>query len=404
MPQIANEELKKEVRNYGASEFPYSAPKETKDKLRSNIEKDLQAKMEQLRSLRESDAQHRAVDMTLGQFVREAWGLSDGEDLDSFYKTLGISPSGDTIENLFNKGGDTPDGFRWLVPEVIREAVRLGLRRQPMYPNLMANEQMIEQRSITMPEINKSGAVPKETGERETLPIGTMTFNERQVSINKVGVGMEITDEVQNYVALNVLSQYLQDVGVNLGLALDNLAINILVNGDQSGGGMSAPTIGVENPGSPGTYSYKDFLRAWFRMGRIGRSISTILTQEGDAIDISEISEFKGLAGLATTQDIRIATPIPSSQQIRVHGGVPNNQAMMIDPNNAMVKLTSRAMQVESERIAQKQLTGTYVTTTTGFANLFRDARLLIDRTQDFANQGFPSWMDVDSAEDYVIN
>ena len=309
---------------------------------------------------------------------------------------LGIDPSLHTIDSLFNFTDDIDSGFRWLVPEVIREAIRLGLRRGPIYPSLIAADETVSQPTVTMPKIDKSEATPKKTGEAESIRMGTMTFGQRDVKLDKTAVGINMTDEVVQYVALNTLSIFLQDVGVNLGLALDNQAINVLINGDQADGSMSAATIGVETTTE---FNYIDFLRPWFRMGRLGRMPSKILSREEEAIAIVEIPEFKALAGKATLKDIRISTPIPTSQDLSIHGGLPANHFMLVHPEAAMIKLTSQALKVESERIASKQITGTYVSTTVGFANILRDARLLVHNVPLFTAAGFPTWMDVDAAE-----
>ena len=57
------------------------------------------------------------------------------------------------------------------------EAVRLGLRKNPIYPDLIAAEENVSQPKVTMPSINMSDAMPKKIGEAETIPVGTTSFN-----------------------------------------------------------------------------------------------------------------------------------------------------------------------------------------------------------------------------------
>lgn len=146
-------------------------------------------------------------------------------------------------------------------------------------------------------------------------------------------------------------------------------------------------------------FTYRDMLRAWLRLGRIGRTPSRILSNEGPALDILELDEFKGFAGQtkAPTQ-LNFDSPIPNVQNYSVHGAMPeSDQIMLIDTVNALIKLNAGALRVEADRIVEKGLNATFVTQTTGFATLFRDARLIIDKSVAFGspdNATFPTWMD----------
>jgi hypothetical protein len=377
--------------------------KENSSLVKKNILSDMKGNVMKLDALRSGGLDKNPIDINLAQYAKQAYGFSpsDNGSPDSFYEALGINPSLHTIDSLFNFADDINEGFRWLVPEVIREAVRLGLRRGPIYTDLIAADETVSQPKVTMPKIDKSNATPKKLGEAETISMGTISFGQRDVKLDKVGVGINITDEVTQYVSLSTLSIYLQDVGVNLGLALDTEAINVLVNGDQIDGSMSAPVIGVDTTSA---FNYVDFLNPWFRMGRLGRMPSKIISREAEAIDIVQIAEFKALAGKATLQSINISTPIPTTQDLRIHGGIPANHFMLLHNEAALMKLTSQALKVESERIASKQMSGTYVTTTVGFTNILRDARILINNAVLFLGNGFPSYMDVDAAESLNIN
>ena len=151
--------------------------------------------------------------------------------------------------------------------------------------------------------------------------------------------------------------------------------------------------------------AYEDILRAWLRMGRLGRLPNAMLGNEEPAIKVLQLPEFKGFAGDSTTQKIQIKTPVPQSQDFYVHGAMPAaNRLMLVDKMSAMIKLNAAAFSVESERIVERQINGTYATLMTGFATLFRDARLVLDGTLDFnAGNGFPSWMDVAAAENVIL-
>lgn len=369
--------------------------------LKKTILVDLKEGVQQLDALRTGSKTEKAIDMTFAEFAKARWGFAPSENgaADAFYQALGIDPSSATIDTLYTTP-EVDNAHRWLIPEIFREAIRLGLRQGPIHPALTVTDQTVSQRSVIMPHINMSDAMVRKIGEAETIGTGTVSFGQKTVNLQKMGIGMEVPDEVLQYVSLNVVSLFMQDVGVKLGTGLDVMAIETLISGDQAGGGESAPVIGVKTINE---FAYKDILHTWLRMGRLGRMPQGMLLGEDAALEILELPEFKALAGKETLKTLDLTTAVPNSQKVWLHGSVPANQAMLVNTRSAMLKLTSQALRVENDRIVNKQINGTYATLTTGFANIFRDARLIIDKSLDFSAQGFPTWMDVDADETEAI-
>lgn len=362
--------------------------------VRKNILTEVKQAVKQAEAIRMGSENKAPIDISFGAFVQEKYGFSS---LGSFYESLGISSSTKSIGSLAAMP-DFNEEYRWLIPEVIREAVRLGIRRNPTYPNLIAEETNVSQRQVVMPSVNMSAATPSVIGEGDTIPVGTVSFNERSVKLRKYGVGLHITDEVQRYVSLNVLSLFLQDAGVRMAAGMDTLAVSTLLNGDISEGAYSAPVIGVQN--TTNGISYIDILRAWIRMGRLGRTPNAMISNEETGITILQLPEFKGSDYMRTKADINVQTPIPANQSYYIHGAMSaGNTLALIDPTSALVKLNATGLLVDSERIAANQINGTYVTQTTGFAKLFRDSFLVLDGSLDFATNGFPTFMNVDAEE-----
>jgi HK97 family phage major capsid protein len=369
-----------------------------------NILESMQSAVRELESLRKGSNTRAAIDMSFSDYAQQKWGFSVDNNgrCESFFDLLGINTSVNSIESLYSMN-EVPTGYRWIIPEVIREAIRTGLRKAPIYQNFIASETTVTQPSIIMPSINMSDASATIIGEARSIPMGQVSFSQKTVNLDTIGIGLKVTDEVAKYSSIDMLSIFLQDVGVKLGMALDAKAIDVLINGDQAGGTESAATVGVN---TVNTLAYKDILKAWIRMGRIGRMPAAILSAEGIGIDVLELAEFKGFSGNTTTSNINIKTPVPANQSYYIHGAMPSaTQIMLVDPTSALIKLNAQALQVESERIVEKRLTGSYATVVTGFASLFRDARVIIDRSLDVAGAGaYPAWLDPTSAEAATFN
>lgn len=371
--------------------------------VRSAIMEDMKDAVKSLDAIRTGTQTQRSVDLSFGDYCRDRWNYAPNAagSPESFYAAIGVNPSQASIQSLMAMP-DFNENFRWLIPEVIREAIRLGLRKNPLYPNLIAAEETVAQAQVTMPYINMSDAMPTLIGEAETIPMGTVSFGQKTVKLHKVGCGMKITDEVQQYVAINVLSMYMQDIGVKLNLAKDVMAIDILINGE-TGNSNAAPVIGVntvyDSAITGSGISYKDLLRAWIRMGMLGRMPQSMLSNEDMALEILTLPEFTNrlllLAGIET-KNLNLRTPIPSTNNYDVHGAMPDSdQVMLIDNTSALIKLNAQAIRVESDRIAERGVNGTYVTETTGFAKMFVDAAIIIDQSLAYSSHKFPSYMDV---------
>lgn len=349
--------------------------------------KELPQMVQQLDAFRQGNNNVLPTDISLSEFVSNRYGL----DLNDYYEKLGINTKKDTMQNIFSM----PDqSIRWLVPEIIRSAIYLGMKEAPFYPNIIASDQSINGLSAIMPFVNPSDAAPAKVNEAETIPLGTVSFGQKTVKLFKIGKGFKITDEVKNYVSLDVMSIFIRDFGVQLGYALDTLALDVAINGNQADGSESAPVIGVYD--NAAGIQYKDLLRVWVRASRLGRGFRTMVGGEDQAIHILDLDEFKNRQSGTTTATLNLKTPVPNSADFYIHPGIPENNVLLIDPKAALIKLTARQLTLESERIVSNQTEATYATITTGFSKMYQDAALLLDGSQKFASAGFPDYMNVD--------
>ena len=354
------------------------------------------AKLPQL--VREAESLRRnpeePADVSLADMLEDNGGMTVTE----LYQDLGIDPSYDTISNLFTL---PESSIRWLVPEIIRDALRLGLRRAPIWPSLIAAEQTIKGLTATVPWWNMSDATPRYVGEGETITKGSVSIGSKTLTLRKMGRGISITDEVRNYCSINIVSLFLQDFGVKLGYGLDKLAINCLINGEASDGSESAPAVGIA---VANTLTYKDILKVWVRMSRLGRKPNMMIAGETVAVDTLSMIEFTNANRLTGTPavNINLKTPIPASTDYYVHGAVDANTQIVVDTSACMLKYNAQPLLVETERIVSNQTEATYASLTTGFAIMMRDARVIIESAETIgavgAAHGWPTFMDPTNA------
>ena len=352
-----------------------------------DLRKELPEMVRSLEAYRQGSNNTLPIEVTLEELVQGKYGVSQ----DAFFEKLGINPKIDTMQNIFTM---PQQNIRWIVPEIIRAAITTGMRQAPFYPNIIASDQSINGLQVTMPYINMSDAAPARVNEAETIPLGTISYGQKQVSIFKIGKGIKITDEVKNYVSLDVMGIFLRDFGIQLGYAMDNLAIDTGINGDKINGAESAPVIGV------GTTSegiqYRDLLRIWIRGSRMGRNFTSMIGGEDEALDILDLPEFKVRSNGTTEATLNLHTPVPNRADFWIHGGIPANQLMLIDKAAGMIKLTAQPLMLESERIVSNQTEAMYASLTTGFSKMYRDAIDMLDSSKAFSSHGFPEYMNLD--------
>lgn len=342
----------------------------------------------------------KPTDITFAEVIKDKTDM----DMDAFYESLGVDPAYDTIENLFT----SPDAsVRWLIPEIFRDSLRLGYRKAPIWPNIIAMEDSTTGLSQIIPSVNMSDATPRKVGEGETIPMGTLSYQSKKFSIHKFGRGIKIVDEVSQYVSLNVISLYLQDFGIKMGMGVDTLGISTLINGEQADGSEAAPVVGVK---STGTLTFRDILKVWIRMAAIGRIPTTMLGGEDMAIETWDLTEFKRRAPNGNNPDgapmytMNLHTPIPQGADYFIHGLIGANQQLILDPSSALLKLNAQPLKVESERIVSNQSEAFYASFTTGFAKMFTDACVIMDISKDFTVQGFPAAMDIYSLQSVLMS
>jgi hypothetical protein len=351
---------------------------------------------DELQRLRKGGGRSEPQEVTLKGFLSDTWG--DDMTPERFYSELGLDTNTMTIEKMLN----TSDLNRYLFPEIFRDAIRAGMEYTPIYPNLITGNEPINSTGVTMPSFDYSTSYNNEaiqlrdTNEGATITEGELVvWKEKQVNIKKKARGLKQTYESIMFTPLNLAALYFQELGTRLGFDLDKDFINILLNGDQSNGSESAPVIGATVADS---LTYNDIARAWIRFGNIGRNSSAMVTNEADATTILAMPQFQNTVypGAVSPSGITLnstKTPLPTSQDIYVSSAVPPKKIIFVDAERAVTQLTAMPLLIETDKIISRQLNGEYVSIITGFANVFKDGRLVLDYSTTLATNPGPSYL-----------
>ena len=350
---------------------------------------------EEMQKLRKNSADGGA-DVTLKSYLADSYGPDMSPE--RFYKDLGIDIGRMTVEKMLN----TSELNRWLFPEVVRDAVLQGLSYTPFYGVITAGEENIPSTGITMPAMDftstdMSEVKLRDTNEGASITEGEIiTWSEKQVTVKKKARGLMQTYESIMFCPIDLAAIYFEEMGQQLGADLDTDLINIAFNGDQADGSQAAPVIGAA---SANTLTYQDMVRAWTRFARLGRTSTVMLTSENDASTILNLPQFQrsvfpGAQTPAQTQGgplLNLRVPLPTTQDIYPHDAIPDGKLVLVDTRRFAIQLTAMPLLLESERLVQRQIQGEFASIITGFANLFKNGRLVLDYTTSLATNPGPT-------------
>jgi hypothetical protein len=286
----------------------------------------------------------------------------------------------------------TFDPTRWITPEQFTNPIRRGAVQGAFYNDLIIDDVPAGSDSVTMPQIDLSDAEPQDTSEMATIAVGYAIYGDKKVPLNKRARGLKISYEAMRRHTLNFVQIYFVDLGLRLGSLLNKDIINVSVNGDQVSGSESAAVIGVTDTGVG--LQYKDVTRAFVRMSRMGRMPTTLVGSEEMVNKWLNLPEVKNRQQGTALIGTHLKTPIPADLDVYVSATMSATQLELVDPGVSFIKLTELPLMTETDRIISKQLEETYASTVTGFGNVQRDGRLIIDESVTIVAAPFPSWFD----------
>jgi hypothetical protein len=314
-------------------------------------------------------------DVTLKGALQDLFGADYTPE--QFYAQLEIDLSKMTVEKLIT----TSESTKWLFPEIFRDAIRKGLGYAPFHPALVTSEEQIDSTGITMPFFNPPVSDFREVNQGANIAEGVLTWGEKQVTIKKRAMGLKQTYESIMFTPIALAAIYFEDLGTQLGRGLDADFVEVLLNGDQADGSEAPITYGVDTINS---LTYADIVYVWLRMTRDARRPTAMIANIDTALRLLLLEPFfNRQQPYPPVAQLNLQTPLPNEQDLYIHDDVPEDQIIFVDPTRAVVQLTAMNLLIESERIVSRQLVGDYASIITGFANVFGDARRILDLDVD---------------------
>ncbi|HOE66949.1 MAG TPA: phage major capsid protein [Candidatus Hydrogenedentes bacterium] len=310
----------------------------------------------------------QGLGLSYGQYFRAL-----GTNLQDYCaQEFGVDVNRITVDRFFQSDANA----KWLFPDMVREAVVSGMKRKPVYRELIIRDTPIEGTAYDVPYVEENAAEEelRSVAEGAAIPESEITYGDRIVRLDKKGRGVVASYEVVRRMSVDMLRVHLQRIGERLGRSLDARLAQVLVSGDNSGSGTAAATV---NTATANTWAYGDVLSGFMKLTMDHYFTPTHMLANGAlAQTILQLDEFKDSALFDFAKSGNLPTPVgvklvPLADQ-------PANKLTILDAGYAVEKLTEQDLLVESDKLINQQWDRTYLTVVTDFAVIYEKARVVV--------------------------
>jgi len=290
-------------------------------------------------------------------------------------------------------------GTNFITPEVFLDPVSRGAVQSVFYPDLIIREVSVPQPTVTVPLLDLSDAKLMESEEGVTIEEGSVKYGDKKVTAKKKAKGIKYTYASLMFNTLDLVSVYFLDFGKQLGHGLNNECVQVIIVGDQENGSEAAAVIGVID--TELGIQYVDITSIWIQLAMLGRMSTSIIGNalSGNAyLNLPEVKNRQNTGSALLPTNVKV--PLPTMQDLFLSPKVPGRKLVFQDSSIALVQITAQPLLLEVEKIASKQIQGTYASIYTGFVNVQRNARVVVDPTLNIEDAPFPDWMQPWNEED----
>lgn len=268
----------------------------------------------------------------------------------------------DAVEKFFSTSTSAA-----LFPEYVKRAVLAGAGESELLNNLIATRTYIDSldyRTITSVPSEDDKSL-KKVAEGAAIPTTTVKTQENLVKLNKRGRMLVASYEAIRFQRLDLFTVTLRQIGNQIAKQQLTDALDVLKNGD--GNGNAAETVALLGA----NFSYADLLNLWSKFE--GFTLNTLVADAGALVKLLSMTEFKDpLTGLNFQTTGKLATPMGAS--LFKTEAMPANTLIGLDKNCALEMVSVGDVNIEYDKLIDRQLERAAITSTAGFAKIFADA------------------------------
>ena len=301
------------------------------------------------------------------------------EGLDAFQRQLkrfDIKVKGagsDVVEKFFSTADSAV-----LFPEYVARAVRQGMEEDNVLPSITATVTQfdgMDYRSIySVPSEDEKSL--KRVEEGAALPQTSVRTQSNLVKLHKRGRMLVASYEAIRFQRLDLFSITLRQIGSHIARMHLEDAISVIINGDGNENPAQSLTVGTAPiGGTSGTLSYEALLDFWAQFDPY--TMNTILVPNAVMLDMLKMEEFQNpLTGLNFQGTGTLASPLGAT--LLRTSAMPAGKLIGLDRNYALEMVSAGEVMVEYDKLIDRQVERAAITSISGFAKLYADARKVL--------------------------
>ena len=297
------------------------------------------------------------------------------EGLDAFQRQLKrfdirVRGTGsDAVEKFFRTSESAV-----LFPEYVSRSVRAGMEEGDVLPSITATVTKFEgmdYRSVYSSATDDDKSL-RFVGEGAEIPQTEIKASSNLVELKKRGRMLVASYEAIRFQRLDLFSVMLRQIGGQIMRMHLEDAIDVLKNGDGNGNAAEKFAVGdAAIGGTAGTLSYAELLKFWNEFDPY--TMNTLLVSPDVMLKILQCTEFQNpLTGLNFQGTGELTNPL-GAKLIRT-SAMTSGSMIGLDKGYALEMISAGDVQVEYDRLIDRQLERAAITSISGFAKLYDGA------------------------------
>ena len=294
------------------------------------------------------------------------------EGLDAYQRQLkrfGIKVKGagsDIVEKFFRTSQSSV-----LFPEYVARSVKAGMEEGNVLPSITASVTKIDgmdYRSIFSTS-GEDGVSLRRVEEGAEIPATEIKVQENRVLLHKRGRMLVASYEAIRFQRLDLFSVMLREIGGHIMRSHLEDAIDVLINGDGNGNAADAVSGG-------GSLTYDTLLQFWSRFDPY--TMNTILVSPATMLKLLRLTEFQNpLTGLNFQGTGELTNPL-GAKLIKTTA-MADDKMIGLDRGYALEMVQASDLNVEYDRLIDRQLERAAITSITGFAKIYEGASKVLE-------------------------
>ena len=253
-----------------------------------------------------------------------------------------------------------------LFPEFVKRSVLMGMESSNTLHSIVATVTNVENNDYRTIKSTTDSSADTAVSETNELPKTVIQTKTNLVTMKKRGRVIATSYEALRHKRLDLFAVTLRKIGADIARAQLGDAVDVLVNGDESG-----TAAGTVSPISSSGIAYADLVELWANLSSY--ELNTILANTETMQALLALSELQDAQTILNFKGAgQVVTPLGATLH-RVDA-VAENTIVGFDKNCALEMVQVGDLIVDYDKLIDKQLERATVSATAGFAKIFADS------------------------------